>query len=329
MRTARVVSRGLLAIGFFLIAAPGAGAQSAGSLERGVRLFEAGEHAEAKRVLLPLAEQNPGNARAAFYVGQIFRHEGNVDRGIEWLERAIRLDPASSDYHLNLAGAYGDKAQRANAVRQAMLARKAKSHLDEAVRLSPESLDARFGLVQFYTIAPGVMGGSKARAREQAAEIQRRNPYRGAMATGMILESEKNFAAAEAEYRRSLRQYPDSITLYYRIASAAGAQEQYDRAFEILEEMARRKPDEMGALYQIGRVSAVSGQRLERGEEALRSYLRRPAPRGPSPAASHWRLGMILEKQGRRDQARAEYQAALRLDPGHREARAALRKLGE
>jgi Tfp pilus assembly protein PilF len=329
MRNLHAVSRRLLLVGLFLTTASSLAAQSNPALDRGIRHFEAREFAEAKRVLLPFAEQNPRHARAAFYVGQIFRQEGEVDRGIEWLERAVRLEPTSSDYHLNLAGAYGEKAQRSNAVRQAMLARRAKSHLDEAVRLNPESLDARMGLVQFYAIAPGVMGGSKAKAREQAEEIQRRNPYRGVFAHGAILEMERNFAVAEARYQAALRQYPDSTALYYRVAFVAASQEQFDRAFETLESLLRRKPTETGALFQIGRASAMSGQRLERGEEALRAYLRNPARPGPPPAAAHWRLGMIYEKKGRRDQARAEYQAALRLDPAHREARAALRKLGE
>jgi tetratricopeptide (TPR) repeat protein len=327
MRTLRVLCRGLLPLALLIVGTTHAASQSNATLDRGIRHFEAGELAEARRILLPFAEQNPRDARAAFYLGQVFRREGNVDRGIEWLERAVRLDPTSSEYHLHLAGAYGEKAVRANPVRQAMLARRTKSHLDEAVRLNPESIEARFGLVQFYTVAPGVMGGSKPRAREQAAEIQRRNPYRGTLATGLILESERDFARAEAEYRRAIRQYPDSTALYFRAALAAGNQEEYDRAIETLEELVRRRPDEVGALYQIGRASAISGQRLERGEAALRAYLRRPAA-SPPPAAAHWRLGMILEKQGRRDQARAEYQAALRLDPQHREARAALRQLG-
>jgi len=323
-----VRSRTFFLLGSFLIVASNLPAQSTTALDRAIRFFEAQEYVEAKKVLLPFVEQNPKDARAAFYLGQIFRQEGNIDRGIEWLERATRLAPTASDYHLNLAGAYGEKALRSNAVRQAMLAKKAKSHLDEAVKLNPESVDARFGLVQFYAIAPGVMGGSKQKAREQAAEIRRRNAYRGAFAAAMIHGAERNFAAAEAEYRAALRQYPDSAALYYRVAAAAGSQEQFDRAFEALESLLRRKPAETGALYQIGRVSAVSGQRLDRGEEAIRAYLREPARNGPPVAAAHWRLGMIYEARGRREPAREQYQAALRVDPAHKEAKAALRKLG-
>jgi len=41
----------------------------------------------------------------------------------------------------------------------------------------------------FFNIAPGILGGSNAKAREQAAEIQQREPSRGVMATGMALRT--------------------------------------------------------------------------------------------------------------------------------------------
>lgn len=82
-------------------------------------------------------------------------------------------------------------------------------------------------------------------------------------------------------------------------------------------------------LYQIGRLAAVSGERLERGEGALREYLAvGPEPNSPSLAAARWRLGMVLERQGRVAEARRECEAALVLDPKLEGARGSLRKLG-
>jgi hypothetical protein len=46
-----------------------------------------------------------------------------------------------------------------------------KKKFEQAVELNPENFDARMGLLQFYLMAPGIMGGSKDKAREQAGEI--------------------------------------------------------------------------------------------------------------------------------------------------------------
>jgi tetratricopeptide (TPR) repeat protein len=84
----------------------------------------------------------------------------------------------------------------------------------------------------------------------------------------------------------------------------------------------------MEACYQIGCLAALSGQRLERGEECLKLYLQRDLkPDEPTLASAHYRLGLLYEKKGGRDLARREYSAALELEPSHPEARDALKNL--
>jgi tetratricopeptide (TPR) repeat protein len=72
----------------------------------------------------------------------------------------------------------------------------------------------------------------------------------------------------------------------------------------------------------------MSGQRLDRAEEALEAYLRTtPGRNDPSLAAAHWRLGMVHEKRQDRQRAKTEYETALRLDPTFKQATESLRKL--
>ena len=86
---------------------------------------------------------------------------------------------------------------------------------------------------------------------------------------------------------------------------------------------------QIGALFQIGKTGALSGQRLERAEEALAEYLKAtPGREDPPLAAAHWRLGMVYEKKSDRERAKSEYQSALRLDPKYKPAQDALKKLG-
>jgi tetratricopeptide (TPR) repeat protein len=304
-------------------------AQSSGdALDRAVRMVEQRRFAEAKPVLEAAVRGDPRNARAAFYLARVYRGERNSDQAIEWFEKAVRLDPNNSTYHTELAGALGEKALRVNRLRQATLAGRIRSHLEKAVELDPNNLEARFGLVQFYVVAPGMMGGSKQRARAEATAIKQRNGYVGARALALVHQSERNFAAAEEEYRAAIAQYPDSTAIYYGLGGVYVQTQEYDRAFELVEVLARRRPGDMGVLFQIGRLGAISGQRLDRAEQALKQYLQhQPTETQPPLAAAHWRLGMVYEKKGLKDLARQEYNAALRLDPNHREAREALKRL--
>jgi TolA-binding protein len=81
----------------------------------------------------------------------------------------------------------------------------------------------------------------------------------------------------------------------------------------------------MFALFSIGRTAAVSGQQLARGEQALQQYLRgQRAPTDPPLSNANYRLGQIYEKQNRKAEAKAAYEAALRSNPSFREASVAL-----
>ncbi|MFI5372435.1 MAG: tetratricopeptide repeat protein, partial [Candidatus Eisenbacteria bacterium] len=87
-------------------------------------------------------------------------------------------------------------------------------------------------------------------------------------------------------------------------------------------------PDDLAPMYQAGRVSLVEHGDAERAERCFRHYLTRPPEAGGSPpAAAHWRLGLALEKQGKRTEALAEMETANRLDPKFEPAKKDLQRL--
>ena len=310
-----------------LLLAPTLGAQGAG-LAPAVRLFESGRTAEAKALFAAAVQREPGNAEAHYYLGRIAMRANALGDATRELERATRLDGSRSVYFEWLGNAYGSQAQRANVLKQPGLARKTIAAWDRAVALDADNLEARENRVQYYLQAPGFLGGGADRAAAEAAEVRRRNPYRGALLTARLHERDKRHADAQRVYREAAVRFPDSLGVRYRLGYGYQATRQWDEAFAVFEAMARERPGEAGALYQIGRTGALSGQRLDAAERALRQYLRTtPGADEPPLAAAHYRLGMVLAHGGDAAGARREYEAALRLDPAHREARAALQKL--
>jgi tetratricopeptide (TPR) repeat protein len=302
-------------------------AQAPDRVGEGIRLFEAGQHVEARALLEEAQRATPGDPRAAYYLGRIAYAAQDWGKASDWFGRAVKQDEDNANYHLWLGRAYGAEAQRANVVRQAVLARRTRGAFERSVALDPSNPEAHYDLMTFYLVAPGAVGGSKEKARAAAEEVRQRSAWLGFQAWASIYQRSDEMTAAEKELRAGLTAFPDSALPYMWLGSLYQQPAEYARASEIYEELLSRKPEHTGARYQVGRIAAVSGERLERGEEALRQYLDLAGPEDPMRVGAHWRLGMINERQGRIDLARQQYEAALAVDPKHKESKEALKKL--
>ncbi|MGH7963650.1 MAG: tetratricopeptide repeat protein [Candidatus Binatia bacterium] len=161
----------LLCLAFTLLSAA---ARAAEDIATGIRLFESGRLADARRFFEALVKKAPAEAAGAFYLGRIAFKEEQYDRAVEWLEKAVQLAGGNSEYHLWLGRAYGHQAQRATVIQQPLLARKVKEHFEKAVALDPDNLAARSDLMDYYLTAPSLLGGSKEKAQKQAEEIRKR-----------------------------------------------------------------------------------------------------------------------------------------------------------
>jgi len=292
------------------------------SVEQGIELYSASKFAEARVALLPYGERD---ASAAYYLGRIELEGNDADKAVEWFERAVRMNPKSSLYYDWLGRAYGTQAQHANRFRLPFLARKTKNAWETALALDPDNLDVRDDLIIFYTRVPGFLGGNKEKAREMALEIMKRNAYRGSIAATSLCAADNDTLCVVRGLQEMMISYPDSAGVYAGLAVFYANQKQFDKAFAVLDERLRTRPNELRTLYQLGRTAALSGQNLDRGEQALKLVLANPTPEsGPSPAGLHYRLGMIYEKKGAKDLAREEYRTVLQLNPRHQDAQKAL-----
>lgn len=298
------------------------------SNDRARELFEAGQHAAAKRELIAIQQTQGHNAEAAYLLGRIALIENHGNEAVRQMERAVELDNHSATYHAWLGNAIREVTPRAGKIRMALNARRMSKEWERAVQLDPDQIEARVALVQFYAMAPGPMGGSIGKARAQAAEVARRNPMRGALARGIIAEVEKNAAAEEAAYREAIVAAPDSSAGHFALATMLARNARAVDAFDVLERYAGRSPDDRWVLYHTGRVAGMSGEHLARGEAALTEFLARP----PADAyvvflaGAHYWLGQIASRRGAKEIAREHYEAALRINP-HSQAKRALKEL--
>jgi tetratricopeptide (TPR) repeat protein len=304
-----------------LVLAAGSVTSAQTPVERGKTLIDARKYAEARAVLETIGKNDP---QAAFYLGQIAMEQNDAGKAVDWFEKAVDLNPRNSVYYDWLGRSYGDQAQHASKLKLPFLAKKTKSAWDKSIELDPNNLDARSDMILYYLRAPGFLGGGKDKAKAEAQEIKRRNPYRGAAAFIRVCSDTKDQPCLERELNFLASSYPDSSAGYTSLAVFYTNNKQFDKAFAIVEKLLSLKPNDAAGLYAYGRAASVSGMNLERGEQALKAYIAAPIPTGPPVANAHYRLGLIFEKKGDKANARAEYQTAIRMDPAHADAKKAL-----
>ena len=284
----------LLLVAAFMLPAARARADSP-ALEAAIDLFKAKRVPEAREQLATIVAREPQNITALWYLGQAELKTQHREAAVTTLAKAVDLDPKNHQ----LLACYGNACLlRATELGVSLssigFAHRGRDALEQAVKLAPDVVGYREGLVQFYTRAPALAGGSLSRAYAHIDEITRINPARGAVIKANVLCSEKR----------------------------------YDEALSVCQEILRNQPDTYLALYTLGRIASETGRELVPGEAALRRCLQlTPRAEEPDHAGAYYRLGLIAEKDNRPADARQAYQAALAEEPSLAKASEALARL--
>ena len=289
-------------------------------------LFDTRSYDAARAEFTALARTLPTDVTPVLYLGRIALAENDIEGGIRQFERCAEINERNAECHAWLGNALGMAAQHTSKFKLPFLAKRTKREFDRAVELDPNNLDGRMGELQFYVFAPGMFGGSVDKAREQAAEIEKFNKLRGAIAFGIIADHEKNAHDSQVAYERAIAAAPDSGAGYFGLVNAYARDKDWARAFQVVDRFQARNPGDPLGRSVVARLAALSGEQLPRGEEAARHWLANP-PHDASAnmmASGHVRLGAIYEKTGRRELARGEYERAAALNPKSDEAKRAL-----
>jgi tetratricopeptide (TPR) repeat protein len=308
-----------------ILAHPVAHAQT--KLEQAKTFYEQGNRDQVKKILAPIREKDADYAAAQYYLGRVAFDEKEYDDASDYFEEAVDANDKVADYHYWLGNTYGTIAQNANMLKKGMLAPKMKKAWENAVALDPKNTDARTSLIQYYTQAPSFMGGSMEKAKEVANQIIKLKPAEGHRQMGNIYVLEKKPAEAEKEFLAMVKADPNYVS---GLANFYTGQKQYEKAFGLFEEALIKNPEDYASIYQIGKTSALSGQKLDRGEECLRKYLTHaPQQNEPSHAGANMRLAQIKEKRGNKVEAKKLFETALKMDGSLREAKEGLERVSK
>lgn len=233
------------------------------------------------------------------------------DAGIPACEKAVSLAPDNGLYHLWLGRIYGEKADRTNFIKAAVLARKVRVEFERAVEYAPASWEAHTDLAEFYLEAPGIVGGGADKARAQADLLLSLNPGMAHWAKARLAEKNKDDVIAEREYRASIAASHGGARAWVNLAGFYRRMSRFDEMEQALCTMESRPIDRPGALVDGASLLFRTGRNYPMAIRLVRRYLTSSTVEEWPAFKAHYLLGELLEKQGDHQAAAGEYRAAL------------------
>lgn len=298
-------------------------------VEKARELVDSRKNEEALPLLQRALEADQGDHEAHHLMTKVLLRMQKHDEAKKHGEQAVELADSISDYHLWVARVYLAKAMESGVINAFRYARKGKKAYQKALTFDSLNVEARLELCMYLLSAPGIVGGDRAEGKSQAQILVQQDSLYGAYAWASVYEREEDPEKAEAALRRAV-ELDTSSTYYARYALGYFLERsgQYDKAAEVFRDILENKPDEMNALFQVGKICVLTESELDEAERCFKRYLEVEAPpNAPSWAAAHWRLGKVYEIQGQLTLALMEHRKAVELAPHNREFRESLKKL--
>ena len=312
-------------------------------------LIDAGH---CKRALALVQARHSNDADTLYYMATLKQLWRDLDAAEKFAERAVAANPKDARCHYRLADITGEQAEKAGLLHQISLGRKFKKENDAALALDPNHVGALFNLMQYYLHAPGIIGGDKTKAAGIADQILKLDPRKGYEAKIEIAQVEKQgnkaiedlvqaslkvepesfeghlamfnylagqqkkYAESEPHVRAAMAIHPDRVGPYTGEAALLVRLDRVQELDAFLAQAEKAVPDNLTPYFRAGVNLLDRKIDLPRAERYMRKYLtQEPEPVAPTYSQVHWRLGQVLEQQGRKADAVAEWQTAVKLDP--------------
>jgi tetratricopeptide (TPR) repeat protein len=281
-------------------------------------LLKAKKFTEVERAASARLAQEPANADAMVARTTAILSSGDEKRipeAVKQAEQCVAANAANARCHIALGNALGAKSLNGGMMSAMSYAGTIRDAFKKAVELDPRNVDARMSLMQFYVIAPGIMGGGTSKAEALTAQTAPLLPEAAKLMQAMLDLKDDKIAKAEAGIL-AVRPGTDEDLQDAQEGQLVGMTARYigDKKFADAERVARetlkRFPDSETAPYMLARVQQEQGRHREAiaGFEQVLAKSARPH--------IHYRIGQSLQALGDKAKAIAAYEKALAAKSG-------------
>ena len=298
---------GLTAIALGLLMATHAAAADEYTAQMKDRKF-----AEVEKAATAKLAKDPSDAAAmiARTMAILSTRDGRFDQAAAQAEKCVAAHPANGGCHLALGKALGSKAMAGGISSALGYAGTIRDSFKKAVALNPRDYEARFSLMEYYMMAPFLVGGGTGKAEALAKETAVINPEAGRMMFANLDLNDDKVAKAEAAVLASKPGADDDLQqrqegLLNAIGGSYMNEKKFADANRVLREAQKRYPDSPDVVYMMARVQQEQGQH----REALAGF-EQVLPKTPHPHV-HYRIGKSLQALGEKARAVSAFEKAI------------------
>jgi len=187
-----------------LLAAACISAQAADIPRSGIALADAALQAGEADHALSLLSSMPSSAEAHNLRCRVYFTLERWDDASYECELAVRMDGQKATNHLWFGRALGEKADAASFFSAFNLAKRARAEFEQAASLDPRNGEALSDLGEFYSSAPGVVGGGNDKAQALVPQLEKVDPARAHILLARIADSRKDYETAEREFKQAV-----------------------------------------------------------------------------------------------------------------------------
>ncbi len=211
------------------------GAYSQTSISEIKSVMDQGRLETAKKMLHQRVAENPEDAVASAYLGDIAGFEKDWDSSMALYKNLVQTHPDNADYSFKYGAALGMKALSISKIQSVIYISDIKKYLEKAVELDPKHVQARRVLVELYIKLPGILGGSLDKAQGFANDLEDLNKVDYFLAQAFILKEEKGLAESEVFFKKALEAHQNLAShkkrniLNYELGKAASDFEVYSQ----------------------------------------------------------------------------------------------------
>jgi tetratricopeptide (TPR) repeat protein len=297
--------------------------------------LQAGEADRALSVLSDLTTAEAGTAQAHNLHCRVFLTLEEWEQAVNECQQAVQLDSQISENHMWLARALGERADRISFMSAYGMAKRAREEFEQAVQLNPRNAAALADLGEFYSSAPGIVGGGMDKANGVAAQLDHVDRARAHELRARIAEGNKDFATAESEFRLAIKASPQPAFQWMTLGSFLRRRQRWsemETAVQTGYNLAQRDRRSAVALYNGATVLIRAGRGpnsnpapnpdLALAAKMLDAYLASPLKTEEAPAfVAHTARARLAAQLGDKTTAQHERGTALALAAEYKPAR--------
>jgi predicted Zn-dependent protease len=303
-------------------------AQSQGKVDDAIQLYHQGEFRKAISLLIPLRGAAPADPRVRLWLGKAYLKTRDWDNAVHEFEKTVQLQPSSAVNYLWLGRACGGKAAHSFPLFAARWARRVVKEFETARRLSPENLEVRFDLLEFYLEAPGIMGGSKDKAGAEAEAIAKLDPPKGFTARSTIFSKEKKWDLAKKELIQATVDFPSDPDTYKDLAEFLLARQEFNEALQTARKALALNPRSKETQLLMAAASTQLRTDLDKAENILNNLSTDSlSDNDPSFEDVYYWLGECYLAKGDKAKALDAFKTALSFDPDYDKAKEGISRI--